>query len=248
MKVAVTGGDGVLAQALREFLPDATYLSRRDCDVRNFDAVRIALCDAWADVVVHAAALTNHQHPDAGAVIETNIIGTANVAQWCSMLDTRLVYLSTHYVYPGARGNYVEHDEPRPIGTYAWSKLAGEEFAKEVQNTLIVRGSWYTQRRVALWARQGALTDAYTNREPVRDAARKIAALIRADVCGVVNIGGARRTFYDIARAELPEGTPIKPASREDFNAALGTGAVPYAFPRDSSVSTAKFDALGLKL
>ena len=243
MNIAVTGGDGVLGRALRAFLPDARFLSRAECDVRDFHACGDIV--SKADVVIHAAALTDHQHPNAAEVIESNIIGTRNIAWLCRTYSKRLVYLSTHYVYPGVKGDYAEFDATKPIGTYAWSKFAGEQWAMTAQvDNLIVRGSWYTHAtRVAHWLRNGALTDAWCSREPVESAARKIAALARSDVRGVVNIGGPRRTFYEIASAECP-GVEVKPITRATLD--LMRVGPSYAFPRDVSVSTAKFDALGL--
>ena len=241
MNIAVTGGDGVLGRALRAYLPDARYLSRAECDVRDFPSL---LALEHADVVIHAAALTDHQHPDAAQVIETNVIGSQHIARFCRAFGQRLIYLSTHYVYSGVRGDYDEADDVRPIGTYAWSKWAGEQATWFVPNHLIVRGSWYTHAtRVAHWLRNGALTDAWCSREPVEDAARKIAALARSDVRGVVNIGGPRRSFHEIARAMT--GGDVRETTRAELEHAL---ALPYAFPRDVSVSTAKFDALGLAL
>ena len=241
MNIAVTGGSGVLARALRAFLPDATYLSREECDVRDYRSIAHAC--KYADVVIHAAALTDHQCPDADAMIETNIVGTENVARNCTVFDRRLVYLSTHYVYAGVRGNYDEYDDLRPIGAYAWSKLAGEHWVEQLTpDALIVRGSWYTHAtRVARWLRNGALTDAWCSREPVESAARKIAALARSDVRGVVNIGGPRRSFHEIARAMT--GGDVRETTRAELEHAL---SLPYGFPVDCSVSTAKFDALGL--
>lgn len=243
MNIAVTGGSGVLARALRAYLPNATYLSRTECDVRNFEyCMHVA---AEYDTVIHAAALTDHQHPNAAEVIETNIVGTRNIAWLCRTYSTRLVYLSTHYIYEGARGGYTEYDAPKPIGAYAWSKYAGEQWAATAQHdSLIVRGSWYTHAtRVAHWLRNGALTDAWCSREPVESAARKIAALARSDVRGIVNIGGPRRTFYEIACAENP-GVNVPSITRATLD--LMRVGPSYAFPVDCSVSTAKFDALGL--
>lgn len=245
MQIAITGGSGVLAGALREFLPDARYLTRAECDVRRpldstngYDAL-----DA-ADVILHAAALTDHQHPDAGAIMETNIFGTENVARFARLSGKRLVYLSTHYVYPGIRGDYAESDATWPIGAYAWAKLAGERWVEQLAHEpLIVRGSWYTMRKVAFWARQGALRDAYHSREPVASAAAKIAKLIRSGAVGTFNIGGEKRSFEDVA-IECFGDTLVHGLTRRQL--AETKYVSPYAFPPDCSVSTAKYDALGL--
>lgn len=247
MQLAVTGGSGVLATALREFLPEARYLTRAECDVtKPFDLLNGYEALDAADVILHAAALTDHQHPDAGKVIETNIFGTENIARFARLHGKRLVYLSTHYVYHGNVGDATETTPPFPIGTYAWAKLAGERWVEALTyEALIVRGSWYTTKKVAAWARQGALRDAYHSREPVADAARKIAALIRAGTVGTVNIGGAKESFADTATRLFGEAL-VTQTTRRIFNEL--TIAPPYVFPRDCSVSTAKFDALGLAL
>lgn len=242
MRVAVTGGSGVLGTALRDVRPRWNYLSRHECDVRDQESVFRALRDIAPEIVVHTAALTDHQHPNLSEVIETNIVGTESVAWLCKMLDIPIVYTSTHYVYEGASGNYSEADKPWPIGAYAWSKLAGEDWIRVLnpKTSLVVRGSWYTREtRLDHWARRGALVDAWCSREPVADAARKIVALVEAGLRGVVNIGGARRSFADIMVDEGYQNFPL--ARRADID-----GRIPYIFPVDTSVDTAKFDSLGL--
>jgi dTDP-4-dehydrorhamnose reductase len=244
LRVAITGGSGVLGTALRDIRPRWDYLSRADCDVRDRSGVYAALVRWRPDVVLHAAALTDHQHPNAAEVIETNIVGTQHVVRACRALGLPLVYVSTHYVYEGTTGGYVEDCAPKPIGAYAWSKYAAENVVRSAmpRNSLVVRGSWYTREtRLRHWAQRGALVDAYCSREPVAVSARKIAALIEAEVLGVVNIGGLRRSFAQILCDEGYDDFPVY--ERADFDA---KGVAPYAFPADTSVSTAKFDALGL--
>ena len=40
--------------------------------------------------------------------IDLNIIGTANIVKACEKLNIKLIYFSTHHVYPGTKGNYKE--------------------------------------------------------------------------------------------------------------------------------------------
>src|SRR5439155_5352729 len=79
-------------------------------------------------VVLHTAALAD---PDACArdldrAYAINAGGTAAVARAAAACGAALVYTSTDLVYPGDRGGYREDDPPRPLGSYAKSKLAGE--------------------------------------------------------------------------------------------------------------------------
>lgn len=242
--IVVTGGFGTLGTALAEWLPEAQRLTRQTCDVTSEVSVRGALAHYMPEVVIHAAAITDHACADAAKLIDVNIEGTRRVARWCRAHGARFVYLSTHYVYPGDIGGYREWDATRPIGAYAASKLAGEAWAETVPEALVVRGSWYDyETRLKHWIARGALTDAWVSREPVREAARKIAKLAQAGVSGVYNIGGLRRSFAQILR---DEGYPLFPEVTRAHLDRLGVNA--YPFPRDVSVSTARFDDLARRL
>lgn len=236
MRILVTGGNGQMATALKPLLPDATYLGRDKLDVTQWGQVGGEFWDIRPDVVLHTAAITNHQCPDIPKLIETNIIGTQLVSQYANAVGAKLVYLSTHYVYPGEKGSYSETEDCRPIGNYAWTKYAGEQAVKaKGKNHLIIRGSWYTREKLKLW-RSGAPTDAYTNREYITDAAEKIAKLVMSDITGIVNIGGQRQSFYDLVEGEGHGPIAIY---RNDLTARL-----PYEFPADSSVDTSKYESL----
>lgn len=229
--IAVTGGSGVTGTMLKAFLPDDTrYCTRREWDVTK----EPPSLPAEVDTVLHCAALTDHQHPNASEVIETNIVGTMKVARYCRALNLRMVYLSSSYVYAGETGNYRETDECRPIGAYAWSKYAGEGWVSTVPNHLIIRGSWYSEDKLAKMA-HGALRDAWHSRERPRSAAEKIAFLTTKGASGIYNIAGPKRTFYDLVFAEgiLPRGI-----TRAELNPRLS-----YPFPVDTSLNTEKYDA-----
>lgn len=248
MNIFITGGGGVMGRALKALLPEARALSRAECDVRDPACVSFLVRRYAPDVVVHAAAITDHQHPSASDLIETNIGGTRAVARACRTFGARMVYLSTHYVYGGeapAEG-YDELDPLAPIGAYAWSKLAGEHWVEAlVPDHIIVRGSWYTPAKVRGWAERGALVDAWHNRLPVAEAACAIARLVGAPVRGVVNIGARKReTFHATARRELP-GEPVNARTLADVNEPKNaTRALPYAFPCDTTVSIERWEAL----
>ncbi len=227
--IVVTGGNGTMGKALREFLPsDTKYLSHQEWDVTG-EPPRLE----GVECVIHAAALTDHQHPNAAELIETNILGTQRIARYCRSQDVRMVYLSTSYVYPGESGNYREYDAVRPIGAYAWSKYAGEGWASIVPNHLIIRGSWYTQDKLAKMA-HAAVTDAWHSRETPRQAAEKIATLVTKGATGLFNIAGKRQTFYELVFAS---GVLPNRITRAELSKRL-----PYYFPHDSSLNQEKYE------
>jgi dTDP-4-dehydrorhamnose reductase len=230
--MVVTGGDGAMARALAEHFPDAVYLNREQCDVTDEGSV-FAMYDKYCpSTVVHLAAITDHQCPDMGKLIHTNVIGTQYLAKYAEPFRVKMVYLSTHYVYPGERGGYQEGDLEKPIGAYAWTKFAGEQALNRLIDRLIIRGSWYTKAKLEFW-KDHALGDAFSNREPIADAAKKIATLIGMKAHGIYNIGGKRKTFYKILR---DEGYQAHCITTDDLN-------LPYKFPYDSSVCTNKYEA-----
>lgn len=236
MKLLVTGGYGAFALALRQYFPSATYLTHRELDVRDAEACERVVLQHQPTHILHAAAITDHQCPDVGLLIATNVIGTQHMVMAAEQVEAKLIYLSTHYVYPGETGRYTERSPCHPIGTYAWTKYAGEKAAYGyAHDMLIVRGSWYTEQKLRLWEK-GALVDALTNREPVGDAAEKVAKLIDRNASGIVNIGGETRSFFNLLR---DEGRAAQPVTRWELNQ-----RIPYPFPADSSVDTTKYRGL----
>jgi len=52
----VTGGTGLLGQALRQICPEATFLSSQDCDLRDLKAVQLLLKELRPKAILHLAA------------------------------------------------------------------------------------------------------------------------------------------------------------------------------------------------
>lgn len=99
-------------------------------DIGSKDEVEALFKKASPDVVILTAAMTNvdaceKQHVVANRV---NASGPALVARACKTNGTRLVHVSTDYVFDGRKDRrYTEKDMPRPISVYGSSKLAGEK-------------------------------------------------------------------------------------------------------------------------
>lgn len=107
-------------------------------------------------LIFHFAALTQvdwcEDHPEETRL--TNYDATAHLAEWAGKNGCLLVYLSTDSVFDGVRGNYRESDVPRPINTYARTKLEGEQAVRDLApEHLIVRANlfgWNAQPKVSL--------------------------------------------------------------------------------------------------
>jgi dTDP-4-dehydrorhamnose reductase len=98
------------------------------------------------DWVVHCAAATDLE----GCERQTELARTLNVdmarqvAEACRAVGARLAHLSTDSVFDGAAGEYRELDEPRPVNTYARTKLEGERAVQAAYpEALIVRTNFF---------------------------------------------------------------------------------------------------------
>lgn len=222
--ILVTGGQGKLATALRGYIPDATFLGHHELDVTDAGACKWVVGDVRPDIVIHAAAATHYSEtPETYDAV--NHRGTVHMLRATRKAGARFVYCSTDYVYGGAKGLARETDAVAPVNAYALSKWSGECVVRTYPASLILRGSWYSGLQY-----QRAATDAYSSKVPTRIAAPWVATLSQSTVTGVVNIGGGRRSMYEIA---LEYNERVQPCVLADLR-------LPYPMPADTSLHTGK--------
>jgi len=155
MKVVITGADGQLGRSFQDALKlkgiAFLALSRKTMDVTNLAQVRSVLGSYGASLIINSAAFTNVEQAEINPEIAfaINQIGSRNVAIVCRELDSRLIHISTDYVFSGNRDLPWQVDsDTRPLSVYGKSKLAGENAIREEwsENSLIVRTAWlYSQ-------------------------------------------------------------------------------------------------------
>ncbi|HEY2727141.1 MAG TPA: sugar nucleotide-binding protein, partial [Parafilimonas sp.] len=75
---------------------------------------------------------------------QINAEAVGNIAKQCNQFNTKLIHVSTDYVFDG-KGNkpYKEEDITNPVNYYGYTKLRGEELALQNNaDTIIIRTSW----------------------------------------------------------------------------------------------------------
>ncbi len=147
MKVLITGAQGQLGHALQQALSGEDLILK---DLPAFDLTRpdseAQIVAARPSVILHVGAYTNvdgaEREPDRAMLV--NAQGTTMVARAAAMLNARLIYLSTDYVFDGTQTTpYREEDMPHPVNVYGQSKREGEIAASAgCPNTLVVRTAW----------------------------------------------------------------------------------------------------------
>jgi dTDP-4-dehydrorhamnose reductase len=153
MNVLVTGIKGQLGydviKRMEKYKNDK--LTLLGVDIEDFDltdrmAVRKYLLNFKPDVVMHCAAYTavDKAEEDQERCFLVNAKGTEYIAEACKELDSKLVYISTDYVFEGQGVmEYEINDRTNPVNYYGLTKLKGEEIVKAYLNKyFIVRTSW----------------------------------------------------------------------------------------------------------
>ncbi len=222
MKVLVIGGSGLLGKKLRDILIEHNYdvyttyyhahptdiEEQYQLDITQKKDVDSVIKKISPDVIVHAAALTNVDeceiHKDLADNI--NIQGTKNIAETVEKIGSKLLYVSTDYVFNGTKGLYAEEDLVHPINYYGLSKLKGEEVVKSILDEyLIVRPSVIygasNEKNFAMWIvenlqRQNRIrivNDQYVSPTLTTDLSEQIVALLKHDAQGVFHTAGGER-------------------------------------------------------
>ena len=198
--IAITGKTSRVAKTLKKYFfgPNIIYLDKKKFDILNFKQINNFLKKNKIKTLVHMAGLSRpmkiHKE-NINKSIEINIIGTANVVRACKNNNTKLIFFSTNYVYPGKKGPYSENDNLNPINNYGWSKLGGESAVQMYKNALILR-LCMTEKP---FVHQYAFSNVTTNFMFHDDFAKVFHKLINKK--GVINVGGKRQTVFNFVKS-----------------------------------------------
>ncbi len=268
MRVLVTGATGFLGREVVRCLTaqhSVVAVGGRHAppggivlDLRRPGVWRPLLAEHRPDWIVHLAAYREpdfcEEHPE-----ETRALNTAPVQELMRELPatTRLMFVSTDYVFDGDHPPYREDSPRRAVNVYGWSKIEAEDAVLSRPDSIVLRipllvGSGPTfqssgflfQIVSALQSPAPQAADAVLRRFPtwIRDVAEAIGFLIERGYAGVIHYSGAEAmTRYDMIQAAAAvlgwEAGHIRPSA----------DVVPRraARPRDSQLATDRIRALG---
>jgi len=239
MRIIITGSEGQLGYDLSEALAehDLVLLDINELDITDFNAVIKKINDIKPQALINSAAFTNVDGCEENPALayQVNAIGTQNLAIACQKADAAMLYVSTDFVFDGAKKSpYTEFDDPGPLSVYGRSKLAGERYVSSLLNKyFIVRTAWlyglhghnFVKTMLKLAAQRDELTvvnDQFGSPTFSRDLAQKIAEIIVTGEFGLyhaVNAGSC--SWFDFSREILRLAgldTPIRPISSGELN------------------------------
>ncbi|MEX2441665.1 MAG: dTDP-4-dehydrorhamnose reductase, partial [Pontimonas sp.] len=145
-----------------------------------------------------------------------NAAGPATLARACATHHTRLIHLSTDYVFDGSATSAYPEDTPRnPQSVYGETKAAGEQALEEIypEGSLIVRTAWLYGKHGKHFP--GTMLELSKTHDTInvvsdqvgqptwsRDLARMIRTLIESDIRSGVFHGtnSGRTSWYGLAK------------------------------------------------
>ena len=218
MKILIIGASGLVGGNCLRYLSAqnheciGTYFSYPAQDTVYYDTLNIDNSDnfdlnAFApDVIIHCGALTHvdycEQHPEESERL--TVKSTQNVIEIARKFSSKLIFISTDYIFDGANGPYDEKDIANPISIYGQHKWDAEELVKksELQHLILritnvygdeERGKNFVARIVEQASKGQHLTlklplDQYATPINAHDIARAIDLLLKDNLQGIYNI------------------------------------------------------------
>ncbi|TRX57408.1 dTDP-4-dehydrorhamnose reductase [Thalassomonas sp. M1454] len=150
MKVLITAKNGQLGWELQQSIPDGidvVALNSSELDITDSDVVSSVISREKPDFVINAAAYTavDNAESDKDACFAVNYKGIKNLANACKATSTKLIHISTDFVFNGEKNTpYKPCDESNPLGVYGESKRNGElALLEELPcSSLVIRTAW----------------------------------------------------------------------------------------------------------
>ncbi|MFZ0684135.1 MAG: dTDP-4-dehydrorhamnose reductase [Terriglobales bacterium] len=238
MRVTLFGASGLLGQDLVKELRGETLaaFSSKDADLRDRARIRETIVASRPDWSILSAAYTDvdgcESNPDHAFAV--NCDGAVNVALAAREAGSRLLFLSTDYVFDGSkRSPYETSDARNPTSVYGESKARAEERLIEIlPDVCIVRTSWLfghggkcfpaTILKLASTRPEiSVVNDQRGSPTFTADLASALAKLCRANARGIVHVTNSGNcTWYEFASETVrATGLPtnVKPVTTAEF-------------------------------
>lgn len=156
-KLLITGVNGLLGQKLLEQAYDKFSVMGLDLqeepfnkkikfeyrrlDLTNRRAAKDMILSYYPHYLIHTAAMTDVD----GCEVEKekcwkiNVEAVDNIIHATRKIGTKIVHLSSDYIFDGKKGPYNEMVAPSPLGFYGKSKLASENLlnASDVEHAIV---------------------------------------------------------------------------------------------------------------
>lgn len=225
IKVLVTGVSGQLGidviNKLRSVGIVAIGVSSKDFDIVDKNQTESFILNLKPDVIIHCAAYTavDLAEEEKDLCYSINVKGTENIIEAAKLIDSKLLYISSDYVFDGEGSNpHNEDGSTNPINFYGYTKEEGEKRVREsLDKFFIVRTSWLygkngnnfvkTMLKLAKTrAEISVVGDQFGSPTNTKDLANFIVELIQTEEYGIYHgVNEGYCSWYEFAKAIFSE-------------------------------------------
>jgi dTDP-4-dehydrorhamnose reductase len=262
--VFITGVTGQVGSECKKFLGDRAYApAESELDLTDKAAVAAFFArHKNIEGVIHCAAYTavDRAEDDTDRCFAVNSTATEIIAEETAKIGAKMLYVSTDYVFDGAKNTPYEVDDPtNPQSVYGKSKLAGENAVKNASDRyFVVRTQWvygngnnFVKTMLRLFNEKDAInvvSDQIGCPTYAKDLAKLLCEMIFTEKYGVYNASGSGQcSWYDFAK-EIYKKSGI-PSGKCQINAVSSENyPTKAARPRFSALSKASLAAAGFPL
>lgn len=150
-RILITGASGQLGQELKVVLEhdaekECFFLDRKQLPLDQIPIIQDILSMYQPDLIIHAGAYTavDLAESERDLADQVNHLASEEIAQYCRVHGTKLIAISTDYVFDGNSSTPLTEDVAvSPINVYGETKLKGEQvIQKWCPEAIIIRTSW----------------------------------------------------------------------------------------------------------
>ena len=245
MKILLLGAKGMLGNDCKIVLSkhhEVIAPDKKELNIISWDKVIESLHDITPNVIINCAGFTNvdacEKQNEAFVVKKVNIEGPRNLSQGAARYDSKLVHISSDYVFNGQKPvpqPYFEDDPLDPLSAYGRSKMESEVAVREnAPDYVIIRTG-------GLYGRNGSnfisslLTNVFSKKKkPLKVVddqygsptgtlrlAEQIEELIKHDIKGTFHVTAeeycSRLEYAQYILEKLNIHVPIEPCKLSDY-------------------------------
>ncbi len=145
MKYLIIGGSGVIGHKIvqhilkKDDIVEFTFMNNKQSvkngyqlDIQDKIKTKNLIKKISPDIVINCSAITNIDLCETQKELaeSINVLGTENIIEGCKEVNSKLIYISTSFVFDG-KNKYSENDKTLPSTFYGDTKLRGEKIVKE---------------------------------------------------------------------------------------------------------------------
>ena len=264
MKIAIFG-IGFLGNKLMEFFskehkvigadinPKNNFIKK--IDATNKKEVEDFLIQNKPEIVIDTIALTSSVKCEKNLELckKLNYETAKNIADACKKINSKMIFISSSYVFNGEKGNYKETDQPKTTNEYAKTKLLAENEVLKNPTSIVIRiepmygfDSLTNQLKFGTGTFAKEVEIGYPDmlRKPlfIEDVPNIILKLIKKNQKGIFNVAGPDKLKWIDFLKKL-----ALLINAQDKIKIVDSSKWVIKSPNDSSLEISKINSLGIK-